>query len=56
MHLYALIAAALYLCFWGFIVRNAGNWLSFCIVKVLPTVIGLWCLWEVFVIFFGLSY
>lgn len=51
MTFYALLTAGLFLTLWGIVVSNTGGGVSFFIVKLLPAIIGIWCLWEAAIIF-----
>lgn len=48
---YALIASGSWLLVWGLIVNNTGGFWSGVIVKVLPTLLGVWCAFEVAKVF-----
>lgn len=50
MSLYALMTAGFFLTLWGIVVKNTGNFASLVLVKIVPAIIGLWCLWEALLI------
>jgi hypothetical protein len=48
---FALLVSGVFMLLWGAIMRNTGNFASLIIVKIIPAILGIWCLWEAAIIY-----
>lgn len=48
---FALVVSGAFLLLWGAIMTNTGNFVSMIIVKIVPALLGIWCLWEAAIMF-----